>query len=151
MPEVVALLPPAWQYPEHARGRLTLGEPPLVHAGFAGDPRGSSGEEFRLRDGDDGRHRRGLHGRACPPPDEGPFLHEERELIRSLADMLRAYFQHRQDDAAIVAANERLERQVEERTAAPAAPGPRGLPGRGARTAPASPRTSTTTWARRWP
>ncbi len=31
--------------------------------------------------------------------------------------MLRAYFQHRRDDAAILAANERLERQVADRTA----------------------------------
>jgi signal transduction histidine kinase len=42
---------------------------------------------------------------------------EERELIRSLAEMLRAWFQHRHDDATLLEVNESLERQVAERTA----------------------------------
>ena len=115
MPAVVSLLPPAWQYPEHTQARLTWAGRCWSTPGFVDSP-WQQRQEFQTRDG--------AEGVICvaytvemPELDEGPFLLEERELIRSLADMLRAHFQHREDDAVIVAANERLERQVAERTA----------------------------------
>lgn len=115
MPEVVALLPAAWQHPSHAEARLTWGDRQWSTPGFVVTP-WQQREDFQTRDG-----RRGsvcvAYAVELPTVDEGPFLHEERELIRSLADMLRAHFQHREDDAAIVASNERLEVQVAERTA----------------------------------
>ncbi len=116
MAELAALLPLAWQYPEAAAARITLGGESWATPGFAGTP-WRQAEEFRLRDGALGALEV-VYREACPEADEGPFLREERELIRSLAEMLRAFWQHRQDDAAIVAANERLEAQVAERTAA---------------------------------
>lgn len=115
MPEVVFLLPAAWQHPEHTEARLTWGARQWSTPGFAESP-WQQREEFQTRDG-----RRGsicvAYTVELPAVDEGPFLCEERDLIRSLADMLRAHFQHREDDAAIVAANDRLELQVAERTA----------------------------------
>lgn len=115
MPEVMALLPPAWQHSEHAQARLTWGVREWSTPGFASTP-WQQREEFQTRDG-----RRGsicvAYLTELPDADEGPFLREERELIQSLADMLRAHFQHREDDAIVVEANERLERQVSERTA----------------------------------
>jgi signal transduction histidine kinase len=116
MAEVVALLPLAWQYPEAAAARVTLGGESWSTPGFASTP-WRQHEEFRLRDGTVGALEV-VYLDAYAEADDGPFLREERDLIRSLAEMLRAFWQHRQDDAAIVAANERLEGQVAERTAA---------------------------------
>lgn len=115
MPAVVALLPPAWQYPAHTQARISWDGEHWSTPGFCGTPWRQS-ETFTVSSGQSG----GIYvvyTSEMPDLDEGPFLVEERELIRSLADMLRSFFQHRVDDAAIVAANERLERQVAERTA----------------------------------
>jgi signal transduction histidine kinase len=114
--DVTALLPPAWQYPEVAEGRIRCGERTWQTPGFA-ETRWVQSEEFELRDGESGSLEV-AYREERPAAAEGPFLAEERELIGSLAEMLRAFFQHRRDDAAIVAANDRLERQVAERTAA---------------------------------
>ena len=54
---------------------------------------------------------------ARPAADEGPFLREERELIDSLAEMLRMYLQHQLADQAALRAHDQLERQVQQRTA----------------------------------
>jgi signal transduction histidine kinase len=116
MAEVVALLPLAWQYPEAAAACITLGSECWATPGFAVTSWRQL-EEFRLRDGSVGTLDV-VYLAAYPEADEGPFLREERELIRSLAEMLRAFWQHRQDDARIMAANEQLEIQVAERTAA---------------------------------
>ncbi|MEZ4387225.1 MAG: histidine kinase [Candidatus Krumholzibacteriia bacterium] len=115
MPAVVALLPPAWQYPEHTQARLTWRGRHWSTPGFLESP-WRQREDFQTRDGGEGTLWV-IYTSERPELDEGPFLAEERELIRSVADMLRAHFQHREDDAAILAANERLERQVAERTA----------------------------------
>jgi len=115
MPDLLALLPPAWQYPEHTEARVSWDGRQWSTPGFCGTP-WQQRESFELSGGQQGAVFV-VYTREMPELDEGPFLNEERELIRSLADMLRAHFQHRVADAAIVAANERLERQVAERTA----------------------------------
>lgn len=115
MPAVVALLPPAWQYPEIAEGRIGFGDQEWATPGFRPTPWRQQ-EIVTLRDGEQCTIEV-VYTEPRSPAAEGPFLSEERELIRSLVEMLRAAFQHRLDDAAIVAANERLEREVAERTA----------------------------------
>jgi signal transduction histidine kinase len=115
MPELVALLPPAWQFPELCEARLTWNHCSWSTPGFRDTP-WRQDETFRTRDGGTGEI--SVVYAASPPGADGDaFLAEERQLIRSLADMLRAYFQHREDDEVIVAANARLEAQVAERTA----------------------------------
>lgn len=114
MPEVVSLVPPAWQFPEHAEARLRWDGRTWQTPGFFATAWRQT-ESFAV--GDVAGDLTVVYTREFPAADEGPFLDEERELIRSLADMLRAHFRHRADDAAIMAANERLERQVAERTA----------------------------------
>ena len=115
MQDVVGLIPGAWQYPECTVGCITLDGRTWQTPGWRRSA-WTQAEEFILRDG-----RKGLvevgYTAARPALDEGPFLSEERDLIRSLADLLRFFLQHRQDDAEIFAANERLEEQVAERTA----------------------------------
>lgn len=114
--EVLAVIRGAWQYPEIATVLIRFGDETWTtpdHAASAWVQR----EAFRLRDGAEGGLEVAYHDER-PAADEGPFLHEERDLIRSLAEMLRASWQHRRDDAAILAANEQLERQVAARTGA---------------------------------
>lgn len=115
IPAVVALLPPAWVHADVAEGRIRCGGRAWCTARFQETP-WQQREEFRLRDGLEGDVTV-AYLEERPDDAEGPFLAEERELIRSLADMLRAWFQHRLDDAALLAVNESLERQVAERTA----------------------------------
>jgi len=52
-----------------------------------------------------------------PKEAEGPFLAEERNLINSLADMLRVYFERKVASKALLDAHNDLERRVRERTA----------------------------------
>ena len=115
VPAVAASLPRAWMHPDVAAGRIRCGDRTWSTPGFRETPWLQT-EAFRLRDGRTGDITV-AYLEERPAAAEGPFLVEERELIRSLAEMLRAWFQHRQDDAALLAVNESLERQVAERTA----------------------------------
>lgn len=115
IPAVVALLPPAWRHPDVAEGRIRCGDRAWATPGFRETP-WLQQAEFRLRDGRTGDVTV-IYREERPPAAEGPFLAEERDLIGSLAEMLRAWFQHREDDAALLQLNESLERQVAERTA----------------------------------
>ena len=56
--------------------------------------------------------------RNVPPAEEGPFLAEERELINSLAQMLRNWYQRREAERALQETNEQLEHLVQTRTQA---------------------------------
>lgn len=117
--DVVALLPPAWQYPDVAAARITCDGQSWATPRFA-PTAWLQREDFALRDGTPGAVEVAYLEERAPAAGspEGPFLPEERDLIRSLAEMLRAFFQHRRDDAELAAANERLEHSVAARTAA---------------------------------
>jgi signal transduction histidine kinase len=115
VPAVTALLPPAWMHPDVAEGSVRCGDRRWSTPGFRETP-WLQRETFRLRDGRTGDITV-VYREERPAAAEGPFLTEERELIRSLAEMLRAWFQHRIDDTALLALNDSLERQVAERTA----------------------------------
>jgi signal transduction histidine kinase len=91
--EVAALLPPAWQYPDAARARILLDGTAYATPGFqAGRPRQSV--EIVV-----GGAVRGAVEVAYlderPPADEGPFLHEERTLLTSVAHELAALLERR--------------------------------------------------------
>lgn len=115
VPAVAALLPAAWLHQDVAAGRIRCGDCAWITPGFCETP-WLQVETFRLRDGQTGEVAV-AYLEERPAAAEGPFLAEERELIRSLAEMLRAWFQHRHDDATLLAVNESLELQVAERTA----------------------------------
>lgn len=113
--ELVNLLPSAWQYPEITSARITFGDIEVRTADFQTGP-WMQQAQFVTRNGI-----RGLievyYRDARPTAAEGPFLAEERELIGSLAEMLRMYLQHRQAREEIRRAHDELELLVQERTA----------------------------------
>ncbi len=91
--EVVALLPPAWQYPEAARARVVLNDRTYATAGYAeGMP--SQAADIMVR----GKNR-GMVEVAYVDPrplaDEGPFLTEERALIEAVAAELGSLVERR--------------------------------------------------------
>jgi len=112
---IVKLIPPAWQYPEITAGRIIVGGCESRSRGF---------RRTRWLQACDFRISRGLAGRIevyylkkMPKEAEGPFLAEERNLINSLADMLRVYFERKVASKALLDAHNDLERRVRERTA----------------------------------
>lgn len=115
MREVVSLLPPAWQYPEITVARIRFHDLEVQTPGFR-ETAWRQAADFIVG-----------HGRAgtlevCyleprPNADEGPFLKEERDLIESLAEMLRSNFEHRAADEALRQAHAELEALVVARTA----------------------------------
>lgn len=112
--EVVNLLPPAWQYPEVTVGRIAVNGLEVTTRNFN---RGKwmMTAPIQFAGGVTGLIEVG-YLEERPPSVEGPFLAEERELLDSLADMLRNYLQYRMAIDEIKRANDNLERLVQERT-----------------------------------
>ena len=112
---VVKLIPPAWQYPELTAGRVIVGDCESSTANFRRTRR-LQACDFRISPEVTGRIEV-YYLKNTPPEAEGPFLAEERNLINSLADMLRVYFERKLASQALLHAHNDLERRVKERTA----------------------------------
>jgi signal transduction histidine kinase len=111
--EVLTLLPPAWQYPEITGARIWFRDLSIATPGFQITPWMQTAQ-FNA-----GSEQGGIeisYTEYRPDSAEGPFLKEERDLINSLAEMLRSHFQHRLADEALLVAHSSLEKQVKERT-----------------------------------
>jgi two-component system, NarL family, sensor kinase len=115
MREVAALLPPAWQYPEVAAARIRFERLEERTAGFR-ETEWRQVAPFVVRGGQSGEIEI-CYLEPRPASDEGPFLKEERDLIESLAEMLRFYFQHLLADESLLRAHAELEQAVAARTA----------------------------------
>jgi PAS domain S-box-containing protein len=106
--EVVQILPPAWQYPEITAARM-------VYNGFEyKTPRYSSTAwkqtvEFRTANGIAGAIEV-VYLEERPQISEGPFLIEERNLINSVAEMLRLELDRRLATEALFESETQLER-----------------------------------------
>jgi len=91
--ELVALMPPAWQYPECCEARIAYGGIDATTSGWR-ESAWKQSASFATASGD------GIievvYLVEKPPEAEGPFLAEERTLIESLTEMLEAYLDHRQ-------------------------------------------------------
>ncbi len=114
--DVVGLLPDAWQYPEITAARIQFGPYNVTTPNYVVTPWVQS-VIFTTGSGDNGCIEV-CYLEQMPEETEGPFLSEERDLIKSLAEMLRSYFQHLLADDALREAHDNLEQQVRERTAA---------------------------------
>jgi signal transduction histidine kinase len=115
MQEVAALMPPAWQYPEVAAARIRFERLEARTAGFR-ETEWRQIASFVVRGGQSGEIEI-CYLEPRPPADEGPFLKEERDLIESLAEMLRSHFQHLLADEDLLRAHSELEQVVAARTA----------------------------------
>ncbi|MFH1463594.1 MAG: sensor histidine kinase [Pseudomonadota bacterium] len=111
---VLALLPPAWQYPEITEARLAFGELVVATPCWSETP-WTQRATYRTTEGEEGEVAV-AYTEARPPMAEGVFLAEERALIDSLAQMLRRWFQQRAADRALEAVHRDLERRVADRT-----------------------------------
>lgn len=113
--EVLAVVPSGWRFPHILRARVFFRDLEVRSPGFQPTPWVQSAR-FATRNGDVG----GID--VCyleerPSASEGPFLAEERNLIDSLADILRSHFQHVTALEALHQAHHDLEVMVLERTA----------------------------------
>lgn len=91
--EVVSLLPPAWQYSEGARARIVLDDRIYTTVAFA-EGVSSQVADIVVRGKCRGKVEvTYIHPR--PPADEGPFLKEERALIRVVAQELGSLVERR--------------------------------------------------------
>lgn len=90
--KLVNLLPAAWEYADDAMARIVYRETEVSTQGWCVTPWCQSAA-FVTSDGD------GLievaYRSAHPDADEGPFLKEERALLSSLAELLRANIEQR--------------------------------------------------------
>ena len=87
----VELIPAAWRYPDITGAHVLYDSIEVATKNFASTPWIQSAE-FKTGDG-----KRGVF-EVCylaekPNLDEGPFLNEERNLLNSLTEMLRTYFE----------------------------------------------------------
>ena len=112
---IARLLPPAWQYPEITAGRVRMGDCESCTPGFR-RTRWLQACDFRISPELSGRIEV-YYLKKMPQEAEGPFLAEERNLINSLADMLRVFFERKLAAKALLDAHNDLERRVKERTA----------------------------------
>jgi PAS domain S-box-containing protein len=92
--QFVAALPPAWQYPEIAAARIRLGELEFATPNFKQTP-WTQHADFSVAEGLRGAIEV-VYLEEKPVEQEGPFLAEERSLIDSLAEVLRAALERRQ-------------------------------------------------------
>jgi len=103
--DVVALIPPGWQYPEFTRARLRFDEAEYVSEPF---------EETEWKQSSDiivGGERRGTveayYLESRPEADEGPFLKEERQLIDGITRALSEAIEHRRAEETLRESEER--------------------------------------------
>jgi PAS domain S-box-containing protein len=118
LPQIVELLPRAWQYPEIASARITADGVEARTAGFQLTP-WLQRAEFPIA-GDQTGAIEVVYREPRSTAAEGPFLAEERRLIESLAAMLEAYFErlHAEEQRLDLARSEAARRRAQEDNAA---------------------------------
>ncbi|MHC4600356.1 MAG: GAF domain-containing sensor histidine kinase [Planctomycetota bacterium] len=91
---IVALLPPAWQYPEITFGRVELEGAAFATPGFSSN--GGTIKSYIFRGGTRIGFVEVGYGKSKPALDEGPFLKEERSLIDAIAGQIGLFLERRQ-------------------------------------------------------
>lgn len=112
--EVVQILPSAWQYPEITAASIVYKNNEAHTTNFAETPWMQTAT-LDTSETDLGVIRI-CYKEPRPAADEGPFLKEERELIESIAEMLRSYFTRQSANTALQEAHDKLEETVANRT-----------------------------------
>lgn len=86
---MVDILPPAWQYPEYTAARITFGDMEFTSRDFMPSS-WVQRQGFETIDGLKGSIEV-YYLREFPELDEGPFMKEERELIKNLAGLVSGF------------------------------------------------------------
>lgn len=97
--KIVALLPPAWQYPEITEARILYGDIEFTTLDFH-QTVWTQKTEFITSYGKNGCIEV-VYTEERPVEVEGPFLAEERNLINSLAEMLKYFLEHKHSEEAM--------------------------------------------------
>ena len=97
--QLVDILPPAWQYPETTAARIRLEELEFATPNFKPTP-WIQRADFSLGGGPRGTVEVVYLGER-PAEQDGPFLAEERNLIDSLAEMLRTALERRRAEQTL--------------------------------------------------
>lgn len=114
MPEIVSVLPGAWQYPEVAVARIKYGRRAYASKKYR-NTRWKQKVSFPINDKKTGSIEI-CYLKKRPNEYHGPFLKEEIDLINSLAEMLKSFFERKESELALKKAYQNLERMVDERT-----------------------------------
>ena len=104
--EIVALLPPAWQYPDAAQARIVLDG--AAYATDARAPVNASQSALIVVRGVERGTVEVAYVEAKPSADEGPFLREERALITSVAREVSTLVERRMIEEERVRLQEQL-------------------------------------------
>ncbi len=106
--EVVHLIPPGWQYPEVTGARIRYGDATFLTNNFR-ESLWIQTADFVTKTGKDGSVDV-VYLSEKPLEYEGPFLLEERNLINSLAEMLKTYIDRKEGEQEL----ERRMMEIEE-------------------------------------
>jgi PAS domain S-box-containing protein len=112
----VNLIPQAWRYPEITYARITFQDKAFRSqtgggCSFAGSP-WLQAEELRVRGQSVGRIEV-CYVEERPAADEGPFLREERGLLKAVAERLGRVIERKENEEALQRERNRLEQIME--------------------------------------
>lgn len=96
---LVELFPMAFQYPAITKVRIDIGDRAYGHL-ESGEVSAGLQEEIRVGDRPYGSVRV-YYRQECPEVEEGPFFHEEKELVGVLASRLGRLIAHRKGESAL--------------------------------------------------
>jgi len=94
--QVCDLIPPGWQYPEITAARISYNTAVYTTHNYYNSP-WSQIATFQTKGGSIGKVEV-VYLKETPPEQEGPFLIEERNLIKSLAEMLKTYLERKENE-----------------------------------------------------
>jgi len=91
---IINAIPPGWQYPDICVSRILYKEQEIKSDNFK-ETEWVMSEDIKIQDETLGRFEV-YYTEERPTCDEGPFLKEERRLIKTITDQISSYFLHKQ-------------------------------------------------------
>ena len=111
--KIAELIPPGWQYPENHRSQDHIWETPSQKTSSYQETPWKQDAEFKTRSGGIGIISV-VYLKETPHEHEGPFLLEERNLINSLAEMLKTFIDRKENEQELATRMHDLGERVKE-------------------------------------
>lgn len=92
--KIAETVPSGWQYPQSCCAKITIGSDSYHLPGFVETSRTLAADIFV--EGKKGGEIRVCYTREAPEADEGPFLRQEKRLLRTIADRLGDFVRHQE-------------------------------------------------------